>query len=147
MSSVAQELFHGPVVGIGRDVEDAHKRSERRQNVRLPLLWSVYVARGGVPYPFRSTTRNLSSHGFYCVLHERLTPGERVECDLVVPTHMSRSHEDVLYLRCQAQVVRVEELEPVDGYGLACRIEDYRLIHAAGEENAQAPPWSNAESA
>jgi len=147
MSSMAQGSFHNPLIGIRRAAENAHATSERRESLRLPLLWSVYIARSGVPHPFRSKTRNLSSRGFYCVLNERLTPGEHLECDLVVPTHISRSRDDVLFLRCQTQVVRVEKLEAGEGYGLACRIEEYSLIHAAGRQIPQEPLWTDAELA
>jgi hypothetical protein len=144
---MAQGSFHDPSIGIRRAVENAHAKSERRESPRLPLLWSVYIARSGAPHSLRSQTTNLSSRGFYCVLNERLTPGEHLECDLVVPTHISRSHDDVLFLRCQTQVVRVEKLEAIEEYGLACRIEDYRLIHTAGRQIPREPLWTDAELA
>lgn len=142
---MAEALSPDPLVGIGRAGEDVQAQGERRGSLRLPLQWSVYVARGGVTHPLQSTTRNLSSHGFYCVLHERLTTGERIECDLVVPTHISRNCDDVLFLRCQARVVRVEKMDAGEGYGLACRIEDYRLIRGIAGKAPQEPLWTDAE--
>ena len=144
---MAQGLIQDPSIGIRRSAQNAHAKCERRESLRLPLLWPVYIARGGVPHPLRSRTRNLSSRGFYCVLNERLTLGERLECDLVVPTHSSRNHDDVLFLRCQTQVVRVEKLEAGEAYGFACRIEDYRLIHAAARQIPREPLWTDAEMA
>jgi hypothetical protein len=134
MASVAEGLSVEPLLGIGRDAEDPDVNCERRTTLRLPLEWSVYVARACGTHPLHSKTRNLSSSGFYCILNERLAPGEHIECDLVVPTHISRSCEDVLFLRCKAQVVRVERMDAGEGYGFACRIEDYRLIHSADDE-------------
>ena len=147
MSSVAPGSFYDPLVGIGRAEMDVQAQSERRKNLRLPLQWSVHVVRLGARRPLRSKTRNLSSRGFYCVLHERLTTGERIECDLVVPTHTSRSCDDVLFLRCQARVVRVERVDAGEEYGLACRIEDYYLIHGTPRETPDEPPWTGAEPA
>ncbi|MBZ5723928.1 MAG: PilZ domain-containing protein [Acidobacteriia bacterium] len=110
--------------------------------MRLRLQWSVYVTRNGGTHPLRSKTRDLSSHGFYCVLPERLTAGEHIECDLVIPTHVSRSADDVLFLRCQARVVRVETRDPGEGHGLACQIEDYCLIPKTTREDPPPSPWN-----
>jgi hypothetical protein len=68
------------------------------------------------------------------LLDQAVRPGERIECDIVVPTHGSRDTGDVAYLRCRAQAVRVEKIGDGTGFGLACRIEDYRLIHVAGPQ-------------
>jgi hypothetical protein len=47
----------------------------------------------------------------------------------VVPTHSSLDPDDVVYLRCSAQAVRVEQVGTGPEFGLACRIEDYCVIH------------------
>lgn len=130
MSSVVEGIFPGPPTENGLAGDDLRASSERRASLRLPLQWPVYVTRVGGTHPFPTKTKNLSKNGFYCVLKERLAPGEHLECDLAVPTHLSWSCENVLFLRCEAQVVRVDCIDGDEGYGLACRIEDYCLIHA-----------------
>jgi hypothetical protein len=101
---------------------------ERRRNPRAPLHWTLYLTCTGSSHPLRTTTRNISKDGFYCVLHQPVIPGERIECDIVVPTHRSQNPDDVVYLRCRAQAVRVEKLGASAEFGVACRIEDYCVI-------------------
>jgi len=105
--------------------------AERRRNPRAPLQWTVYLAFKGSAHPFRSITRDINKDGFYCSLDQPVRPGERIECDIAVPTHGSRDLDDVAYLRCLAQAVRVEKIGDSPKFGVACRIEDYRLIHIA----------------
>ena len=110
--------------------------AERRRNPRAPLHWTVYLAFKGSGHPLRSITRDINKDGFYCSLNQPVRTGERIECDIVVPTHGSRDPSDVAYLRCCAQAVRVEKIGDSTEFGLACRIEDYRLIHVAGPQLA-----------
>ena len=147
MFSVAQGPYYRRVIEVGRAGEAFQSQSDRRNSVRIPLQWPLYVNQIGIPRPLRTRTRNLSSHGFYCVLQEPLTAGDHIECDLLIPTHMSRSGEDVLFLRCQARVVRVEQMDAGEGYGLACRIEDYCLVHRTGGEDPGAPFCADSELA
>ncbi|HUP04311.1 MAG TPA: PilZ domain-containing protein [Bryobacteraceae bacterium] len=103
--------------------------NERRRSRRVPLHWTIYLACNGAGHPLRSSTRDISSDGFFCFLNHPVKTGDQFECEIVIPTHISRDPRDVAYLRCHAQVVRVEQ--PVDGseLGLGCRIEDYCLVH------------------
>ena len=101
--------------------------AERRRNFRAPLHWTLYLASSGSGHPIRTTTRDLNKDGFYCLLDQPATPGERIECHIVVPKHKSQDPDDVLYLRCRAQVVRVEKIGNSAEFGVACRIEDYCL--------------------
>ena len=77
----------------------------------------------------RTEASNISRDGFYCRLTQPIRAGERVECDIVVPTHSSQDPEDVVYLRCSAQAVRVEKIRAGAEFGLACRLDDYCVIH------------------
>ena len=105
--------------------------AERRRNLRAPLHWTVYLAFKGSGHPLRSITRDINKDGFYCSLDQAVRPGERIECDIVVPTHGAGDPDDMACLRCRAQAVRVEKIGDGPGFGVACRIEDYRLIHIA----------------
>ena len=100
---------------------------ERRRNFRAPLHWTLYLACSGSGHPIRTTTRDINKDGFYCLLAHPVRPGERIECNIVVPKHKSQDPDDVVYLRCRAQVVRVEKIGNSMEFGVACRIEDYCL--------------------
>ena len=108
------------------ETEAWNASADRRRSLRVPLHWTVYLTCHGVPHPLRSTTENLSRGGFYCCVTDPLTPGEHIQCDIVVPTHASQNPEAILFLRCCAQVLRVELL--AHGYGLACRIDDFSVL-------------------
>ena len=106
--------------------------AERRKNVRARLHWTVYLVFDGTGRPLRTTTRDINKDGFYCSLNQPVRPGQRIECDIVVPGHGSPDPIDVVYLRCRAQAVRVEKIEGSSEFGLACRIEDYSVIRSSG---------------
>lgn len=82
----------------------------------------------GARHPLRTEARDISRDGFYCLLDQAIRPGERIQCEIVVPTHNSQDPDDVVYLRCSAQAVRVEQIGDGAEFGLACRIEDYCVI-------------------
>jgi len=72
-----------------------------------------------------TATENVSSRGFCCVVDEPVTEGERLVCQIGLPSwhdpHVPRA------LRCQAQVAWVVPTE--DGrFRIGCRIEDYRVV-------------------
>jgi hypothetical protein len=102
--------------------------TERRRNPRVPLRWTLYLVCSGSRYPIRTITRDINQDGFYCLLNRPVRPGEQIQCDIVVPPHRSQDPDDKLYLRCRAQVVRVERLGIGAEFGLACRFDDYRVL-------------------
>jgi hypothetical protein len=104
---------------------------ERRKNPRAPLRWTLYLTCNGSGHPLRATTRDINKDGFYCLLDQPVRPGERIECDIVMPTHGSQDPDDVAYLRCRVQAVRVEKTGAGIEFGVACRIEDYCVIRGA----------------
>lgn len=104
---------------------------QRRRSPRATLHWTLYLMWNGAGHPLRTETRDISKDGFYCLLDQPVRPGERIQCDIVVPTHNAQDPDDVVYLRCRAQAVRVEKVGAGAQFGLACRIEDYRIIHGA----------------
>jgi hypothetical protein len=120
--------------------EESSEIAERRRNLRVPLHWTVLLAHGRAAQPSRSKTQDLSKGGFYCLLDEPLTPGERIECDIVVPTHAAERWGDALSLRCHVQVLRVDKVENGGGYGIACQIQDYFVVRTAGDECSRRVP-------
>ena len=107
--------------------------AQRRRSPRATLHWTLYLMWNGAGHPLRTVTRDISKDGFYCLLDQPIRPGERIQCDIVVPTQNSQDPDDVVYLRCNAQAVRVEKIGAGAEFGLACRIEDYRIIHGANK--------------
>jgi len=78
----------------------------------------------------KSSTRDLSSNGFYCNSPVPLVPGARMVCILKVPAYHPERADAMLSLECRVRVVRVEPSEDEGLYGLGCEIEDYRLLHS-----------------
>ena len=104
------------------------RKAERRSRPRVALQWVVHVSRPGGKHPVASLTRNVSSQGFYCLVQEALESGERVECTVVIPIPKSTRSDEVLWLKCQARVLRVEPAEDT-AFGTAFQIEEYTVVH------------------
>ena len=102
--------------------------AERRRSPRAPLHWTLYLACSSFRHPVRTTTRDINNDGFYCLVDQPLRPGEQIDCDIVVPANWTQDPDDVLYLRCRAQAVRVEKVGAGTSFGVACRFDDYRVI-------------------
>ena len=52
-----------------------------------------------------------------------------MECTVVIPIPKSSKPDDVLWLKCQARVLRVEALAASTAYGIAFQIEEYSVVH------------------
>jgi hypothetical protein len=103
---------------------------ERRRRARTQVHWPVVLLPGRGADAIETVTQNLSSTGFYCFSPAPLTPGDPVLCRMKVPAYDPNGEEDALALECRVMVMRAEAA--ADGFfGIACRIEDYRLITAA----------------
>lgn len=99
---------------------------ERRRGSRLRLRFPIHFSRRD-RRTVSAETDDLSVHGFYCTSAEPFFPGERLQCEILIPEGARGADGEALTLQCQVQVVRVEVrgLEP--GFGVACKIEDRRL--------------------
>jgi hypothetical protein len=120
---------------LGSNQAGWHAGVERRRSPRATLHWTLYLRCNGAGYPVRTEASNISRDGFYCLLSQPIRAGERVECDIVVPTHSLQDPEDVVYLRCSAQAVRVEKIRAGAEFGLACRLDYYYVIHGTGKDS------------
>ena len=98
-------------------------RTERRRRMRVGLRWELQLGLGPETL-LAMQTENLSSEGFFCVAPQAIAAGN-YQCVMLVPTHAPRDRGQVLYLRCQVRVLRLEPLGN-QGFGIAARIESYR---------------------
>jgi hypothetical protein len=105
------------------------RKSERRIRPRASLKWVVHVARAGGLRPVSGKTSNVSSHGFYCLVQEPLESGQRVECTLVIPIPKSGKPDAVVWLKCQARLLRVDAVAGDNPFGVAFLIEEYCVVH------------------
>jgi hypothetical protein len=105
------------------------RKSERRTRVRAALEWVVHVSRAGGTRLVSGKTSNVSSQGFYCLVQEPLQSGERLECTLVVPIPKSGKPNAVLWLKCQARLLRVDPGVGDRAFGIAFLIEEYCVMH------------------
>jgi hypothetical protein len=104
--------------------------TDRRRRVRLPLAWVIYVLRSSDTSPVETKTKNISSEGFYCYVHEALVVGECIRCTMVVPGFEAAHRDECISLECQATVLRVEAVGP-RYYGVACHIDTYKMVTTA----------------
>ena len=97
--------------------------ADRRKRTRVAVHWTLRLFRQPGKPPAESVTENLSSEGLYCITKQRFKPGERLQCEIVIPATVGP--EAPVVLECHVTVRRVEPLH--GGFGLGCHIEDYSL--------------------
>ena len=98
---------------------------DRRKRQRVALHWPVRLFRQAEGSSVESTTENLTTEGLYCITKESFKPGERLQCEIVIPGESLVFSESSIRLQCLITVRRVEHLDT--GFGLGCHIEDYTL--------------------
>jgi hypothetical protein len=107
--------------------------SDRRKRARTRLHWPVLMFRHKHGSDaVESTTRDLSSGGFYCLTEVPLTEGEHLVCSIKVPTHDPQGKHLECALECKVRVVRVVPGAAGDLFGIGCRIETYRFRRGHG---------------
>ena len=105
----------------------ATRRQDRRRRARTRVHWPVRIFRNSGKDAVDTTTRNLSSDGFYCLSKVAFLPGESVYCMLRLPAYDGADR--TLALRCRIHILRVEAINGDGVFGIACRIEDYHFEH------------------
>ena len=90
--------FLPPVVGARDQALQSVAELERRKQPRAKLCWPVRMFRMNSGTVIESTTRNLSSFGFYCLSPIPLDLSEAVLCILNLPAHDPRSNRRELPL-------------------------------------------------
>jgi len=105
------------------------ERPERRKRVRSRLHWQVHLPALDGMQAIESTTRDVSSNGFYCSSPVPFVPGERMVCVVKVPAYSPAREDWMLSLECKVRIARVEPVGDEGCYGLGCEIEDHRFLH------------------
>jgi hypothetical protein len=102
-----------------------HHVRDRRSVERIEARWPLSIS-GTEGRWIETTTQDLCSRGFYCVIPEIMQSGQEIDCRISIPDAAARHQDRWLQLLCRARVNRVEVR--TDGYGLGCELRDYILL-------------------
>jgi hypothetical protein len=133
MESPGLSLEHKSVGNIScqqasAEAENAKKNltgPERRERVRVASQLPLSVKYGGV-YETAAEAVNISARGMFFVLRQRLEIGATVELVFRLPRRVIGI--DGIWLRCSAQVVRVESGLPENKFGIGAKITSYEVF-------------------
>lgn len=126
MASPNPSAIGRPTAGMRPSVVPTPVPSERRRRPRAGVHWPVLLFRNVKDGDtVQTTTRDLSSSGFYCFSEKPFALGESLQCALHVPAGEAGGGDS--RLECRVVVVRVEENALDRSYGIAFRTEDYRI--------------------
>jgi PilZ domain len=111
-----------PGVATSRQVpRGPDKRERTRVSSKLPLT----VKFGGI-YESATEATNISARGMFFALQQRLEMGAAIELVFRLPRHVIGV--DGIWLRCPAEVVRVQEGLPEGKFGFAAKIKSYEIF-------------------
>jgi hypothetical protein len=97
--------------------------SDRRWWPRLSLRYGIRLYRpDNQEVAVTAQTDNLSGQGFYCVSEEPFSPGDHLQCELLIPAPHVPSANLTLHRRVRVLRLEIKGLEP--GYWIACQFED-----------------------
>lgn len=122
----AQSLVSpGPVNPRVATSSQAPRGPERRERTRVFSKLPLTVKFGGI-YESATEATNLSARGMFFALQQRLELGAAIELVFRLPRHVIGV--DGIWLRCPAEVVRVQEGLPEGKCGFAARIKSYEIF-------------------
>lgn len=98
---------------------------ERRQRTRVLSQLPLTVKFGGI-YEIGAEAVNISARGMLFVLPQRLATGESIELVFRLPRRVIGV--DGIWLRCPAEVMRVEEGPPEGKFRIGAKIKDYEVF-------------------
>ncbi|HEX6906447.1 MAG TPA: PilZ domain-containing protein [Terriglobales bacterium] len=98
---------------------------ERRQRTRVFSQLPLTVKFGGI-YEIGAEAVNISARGMLFVLPQPLAMGEAIELVFRLPRRVIGV--DGIWLRCPAEVVRVEEGLPEGKFGIGAKIKSYEVF-------------------
>jgi hypothetical protein len=104
------------------------RRREKRRHLRVPSDARVTVRYGGI-YEALGQAVNLSARGLFFELSRKLAPGSAVELIFRLPRAVVRAGN--VWLRCQGEVVRVEEGLPNGRFRVAAKLTTYELFRVS----------------
>lgn len=116
--------------GPGRCADNTIKNKMTGQNgrqrfSRLGVRWKIQIFESSERPAISSETDNVSSDGFYFRAKERFSPGEELECLILIPAFDPLLVSRSLDLHCCVRVMAVEVLDGNRGFGVECHIENY----------------------
>ena len=106
------------------------KVKERRATSRYNLVLPVEISLALIPIAAISilvTTRDISTHGFYFNIAQKVTVGTKFEFSIALPIEITGPTQ--AYISGTARAVRVEEVgeSHAGRSGVGARIEKYRI--------------------
>jgi hypothetical protein len=100
---------------------------ERRSRTRANLHITVFLFPIGASVVIRTQTENIASDAFFCYCDYPFSPGERIKFLLLLPDVRTDSKTGI-YLRGNAEIVRVSVGAIPSNFGVACRIDSYSVL-------------------
>ena len=99
---------------------------ERRDRIRVFTQLPLTVKFGGV-YETMAEAVNISARGMFFMAQERLAVGTTIELVFRLPRRIIGA--EGIWLRCSAEVIRVEERE--GKFGIAAQIKSYEVFRVS----------------
>jgi PilZ domain len=100
-------------------------RQERRERTRVSSKLPLTVKFGSI-YESAAEATNISARGMFFALQQRLDMGVAIELVFRLPRHVIGV--DGIWLRCPAEVVRVQEGLAEGKFGIAAEIKSYEIF-------------------
>lgn len=99
---------------------------ERRERIRVITQLPLTVKFGGV-YETMAESANISARGMFLMAQERLAAGTAIELVFRLPRRIIGA--EGIWLRCSAEVIRVEERK--GKFGIAAQIKSYEVFRVS----------------
>ena len=120
--------IQAPSFGTCSSTPSKKVTDERRKRERLRLRLPVLLLRTESDTPICSETSNISNDGFYCTSPQPFSPGDRLDCLIVLPAEPSDSPESGQFcIEGRVDVVRLV-VDNNKGFGIGCRFGRYHVI-------------------
>lgn len=101
---------------------------ERRSRIRVLTQLPLTVKFGGV-YESMAEASDISARGMFFVMQGRLDAGTAIELVFRLPRRVIGV--EGIWLRCPAEVMRVEDGLPEGKFGVAARIKSYEVFRVS----------------